>query len=296
MKRPSILAFGDNVVDCYAEQDLMYPGGNCLNVAVFARRFGCDSAYAGAVADDPAGTLIVRSLEEERVEIASLRREAGHTAFCVIKTIDGERTFVGADLGVSIVAPTPYDLKRMTGVDAVHTGRSSQVDRWLGAIAERTRLSFDMATVRDIGEIESAAPHCFLLSLSGGDLSAHDALALSRKARSAGAQWVLTTRGAAGALLSGPYGTYETDADAISPLDTLGAGDTFIARTLAGLLRGEQITMLLREAAREAGRTCLHSGAIGHGRPIEIDRSRMKPISEIYASMEAIRQNRDELT
>ena len=35
-----IAAMGDNVVDCYPARNQMYPGGNCLNVAVQARRFG----------------------------------------------------------------------------------------------------------------------------------------------------------------------------------------------------------------------------------------------------------------
>jgi len=49
---PRIVAFGDNVVDCYRDRQQMFPGGNCVNHAVFARRFGAETAYAGAVSDD----------------------------------------------------------------------------------------------------------------------------------------------------------------------------------------------------------------------------------------------------
>ena len=38
----SILGFGDNVVDKYEHISTMYPGGNCVNVAVYAHRFGAD--------------------------------------------------------------------------------------------------------------------------------------------------------------------------------------------------------------------------------------------------------------
>ena len=44
---PRILAFGDNVVDCYRARHLMFPGGNCVNHAVFARRFGAVSDRFG---------------------------------------------------------------------------------------------------------------------------------------------------------------------------------------------------------------------------------------------------------
>ena len=40
-----IAAIGDNVVDCYIAQRQMFPGGNCLNVSIFIRRFGGTAAY-----------------------------------------------------------------------------------------------------------------------------------------------------------------------------------------------------------------------------------------------------------
>ena len=92
MPRPArILAFGDNVVDCYRDQNLMFPGGNCVNHAVFARRAGAETAYAGAVCDDDAGRLIRRALTEEGVDVSSLRVEPGQTAYCVIETRDGDQ-------------------------------------------------------------------------------------------------------------------------------------------------------------------------------------------------------------
>ena len=35
-----VAAVGDNVVDCYPARREMYPGGSCLNLSIFARRFG----------------------------------------------------------------------------------------------------------------------------------------------------------------------------------------------------------------------------------------------------------------
>ena len=60
-----ILGAGDNVVDRYVDLGTLYPGGNALNVAVFAARFGAEAAYLGVVGDDEAGRLVRRSLIEE---------------------------------------------------------------------------------------------------------------------------------------------------------------------------------------------------------------------------------------
>ena len=283
MRRPvRILAFGDNVVDCYRGQNLMYPGGNCVNHAVFARRAGAETAYAGAVCDDDAGRLIRNALLGEGVDFTSLRIEPGQTAYCVIETRDGDRVFVGANLGVSIIAPSPADLARLPHFDAVHTGRSSHVDAWLPRFAEATRVSYDLATVHDAERIARVAPHCFLIAFSAGGTSREEALALAQSARAAGARWSLVTRGIEGALLAGEAGVFEAPAQPVDAVDTLGAGDTHIANVLVGLLDNRHPETILREAADAAARTCLTRGAFGYAATMNVDLSQMMSLEEIY--------------
>lgn len=277
-----ILAFGDNVVDCYRDQNLMFPGGNCVNHAVFARRAGADTAYAGAVCDDDAGRLIRRALVEEGVDVSSLRMEPGQTAYCVIETRDGDRVFVGANLGVSIIAPSRADITRLSDFDAVHTGRSSHVDAWLPHFAEATKISYDLATVHDSERIAQVAPHCFLIAFSAGGLSHAEALALAKRALTAGACWSLVTRGVEGAILSGGLGIFEARARPVDALDTLGAGDTYIANVLVGLLNNVEPNAILKKASEAAAQTCLMRGAFGHGAPMNVDLSKMMSLEEVY--------------
>lgn len=288
MPIPRILSFGDNVVDCYEDQGLMYPGGNCLNLAVFAHRFGADTFYAGAVAEDAAGFLIRSALVAEGVDISHLRTLSGNTAFCVIGSEAGDRVFLGADLGVSILGPSPQDLALMSQVDAVHTGRSSHIDAWVPHIAALSRLSYDFATAHDADRLAQVAPHCHLASFSGGGLSRDQALTLAQRAEALGARHVLVTRGDSGALLLSAGELTETRAEIITPLDTLGAGDTFIARVLTGLLRAERPADLLAAAASEAAQTCSWHGGFGHAAPMEVDLSLSKSVAEIYRITRAV--------
>jgi fructoselysine 6-kinase len=277
-----ILAFGDNVVDCYRDQNLMFPGGNCLNHAVFAHRAGAETAYAGAVCEDEAGRLIRSALIAEGVDVMSLRIKPGQTAYCVIETHDGDRMFVGANLGVSIIAPTPADLARLVNFDAVHTGRSSHVDGWLPHFAQLTKVSYDFATVHDFERIAQVAPHCFLIAFSAGGTSSKEALALAQLARTAGACWSLVTRGIEGALLAGEAGIFEVPAKPVDAVDTLGAGDTYIANVLVGLLNDLQPEAVLEKAAEAAAQTCLMRGAFGHQATMSVDLSDMMSLEEIY--------------
>jgi fructoselysine 6-kinase len=50
-----------------------------------------------------------------------------------------------------------------------------------------------------------------------------------------------------------------------SVIDSLGAGDSFIGRTLYGLIRAEPVELLLEASARAAAQTCTTWGAYGHG-------------------------------
>ncbi len=267
-----LVAMGDNVVDCYVANGVMYPGGNTLNVATYVSRFGGQAAYVGRVANDPAGRLIRSALSAEGVDISHLLvSDEGTTAYCIIGHQNGDRVFLAFDLGVSVFTPGADELDFIAGFDAVHVGRSSGLDGMLQAVASRTRLSYDFSTSRDAAHIQAVAPLCYFAASSGGDLAEKDALELQRQLLDAGAEWALVTRGKAGALLSNKDMVYSVSAKSVDVIDTLGAGDTFAARTLYGLLAGEEPTQLLEAAAQASADTCRHFGALGHGVPIEID-------------------------
>ena len=265
-----IAAIGDNDVDCYLSTGQMYPGGNCLNVAVYARRFGAESAYVGAMADDPAGRLMRGALVAEGVWIDRLRKVPGLTAYCVIGHRGAERLFLTYDLGVSRFAPDNDDITYLADFDAAHVGQSSALDDWVPQITANTRLSYDFSTRLSEPHMARIAPHCWLASFSAGTATPSEARAMARRMRALGAKRVLATMGQRGALMLDDNGIVETPAQLVEAVDTLGAGDTFIARSLVGLLRGEAPEAALAAATEAAAQTCLYLGAIGHGAPIDL--------------------------
>jgi fructoselysine 6-kinase len=246
----------------------MYPGGNALNVSVFARRNGASASYVGAVADDRAGHLIRAALAAEGVNIERLRVVPGQTAFCVIGHDDGDRIFIRSELGVSRFELDAHDLASISQHDAVHVSRSSGLDHRLAELASHVPLSYDFSTRRDAAHIAAVAPHCFLASFSGSDLTARAADHLAAEALTQGAEWVLVTRGADGAFLAHRDGSVRVAAERRTVVDTLGAGDTFIARVLVGLVAQEATDALMADAARCAADTCESNGAFGYGLPL----------------------------
>lgn len=65
-----ILGFGDNVVDMYEHLKTMYPGGNCVNLCAYAKRFGVEkSAYMGYFGNDDNAEYVIKVLEEIGIEM-----------------------------------------------------------------------------------------------------------------------------------------------------------------------------------------------------------------------------------
>jgi fructoselysine 6-kinase len=268
-----IAAMGDNVVDCYLARDEMYPGGNCLNVAVYVSRFGGQSAYLGAIGKDSAGDLIHHALVAEHVDVTCLHRLEGPTAYCLIGHRNADRVFLDFDLGVSMFTPVPQDLDFLSGYQAVHIGQSSGLDPWVVAASSKALLSYDFSTRREPRHRRAIGRHCYLASVSGDGLADAELDAIASELLELGSQWVLVTRGRAGAVLHNASASFCTAARLIEPVDTLGAGDTFIARTLFGLLKGEAPADILGHAAEAAAATCQYYGAVGYPAAIDIGKA-----------------------
>lgn len=264
----NLVGVGDNCVDCYTHTGTMYPGGNALNVAVFARRTGAQTGYVGVVGDDPPGSCISRALQAEDVDTRRLRMVAGPTAYATVDIVDGERVFGPNDPGVSVFVPTAEDYDYVAGFDLIHTGDCSFMEDHVAALAARGRVSFDFGIHREPAYVEPLLPHLFVAEFSASDLADDQVEDVMRWAHRRGPAFVLVTRGPNGAMLSDGRRTYRQPAVTTTVVDTLGAGDAFIAGTLVGLIEETPLPDTLANAAVLAARACSEVGAFGHGEPI----------------------------
>ena len=97
-----IVGVGDNVLDRYIDQGLMYPGGNAVNVPVLALRFGAEAAaYVGAVGDDEGGSWLLEALGLEGLDTSRVKVLPERNSYSRVALVDGDRTFVGGDKGAS---------------------------------------------------------------------------------------------------------------------------------------------------------------------------------------------------
>ena len=89
-----ILGVGDNTVDTYCHRRTKFPGGNAVNVAVLAHRYGAEAAYLGYVGKDESGALILNSLRQEGLDVSRCKELEGiPTAYSRVSVVNGDRVF-----------------------------------------------------------------------------------------------------------------------------------------------------------------------------------------------------------
>jgi fructoselysine 6-kinase len=283
----NILGFGDNVVDRFVDRGIDYPGGNCVNVAVYARRLGLDAAYLGVFGDDDLGAFLRTAVAAQGVAVEHSVVRHGESGVSTLHVRDGDRVFPGYNGGgVTVREPLVLDgdlLAYAASFSLVHSSVYSRRERTAQAL--RGRPAGQLRPLRRRGVPRPRLPRpCLppprpaLLSCSELDEAATQRLLQAVVAR--GARMVLATRGLAGAtvydgrtLVTAPA----LAADARSMADTMGCGDAFLAGFAVSLLRdgwsrGNPPSRPCLERALEHGTQSAHDqcfveAAFGHGRP-----------------------------
>ncbi|MGI8416920.1 MAG: PfkB family carbohydrate kinase [Nakamurella sp.] len=259
-----LIAVGDNITDCYPEFDLMFPGGNCVNVAVHAARLGTTTSYLGSVGDDDRGRQLVDALRSEHMNISHLRIQPGSTGYATVLHEDGERTFGPFDRGASRVSLVPTDFDFVAQHAMAHSSYAAQLEADIPELAERAPVSFDFDAHTGDDYAQQLMPSVSYAFFSASHFAAKDIRELLSWACGSGASSALATRGAQGAIYFD--GTTFTTQPARRALvrDTLGAGDAFVAAVLHGILTGQAAPVFLARAATLSASVCENLGAFGH--------------------------------
>jgi fructoselysine 6-kinase len=277
---PTLLAVGDNVVDRYPDLGVGYPGGNAVNVAVHARRCGASTAYIGALGTDASGRSVLDALVAEGVDTSLVRVVDGPNAYAEVRVVDGNRVFTQGVVGVSRFRLGPADFAAVAAAAVVHTGECSMVEDQLSDLQDASsRLSFDFSE-RPADYVARYGPFVDIAIRSMPHGSPDLAVAAARELQALGPRTVAVTLGSRGAVVVDGDLAVHAPAPDVAVVDTLGAGDAFIARLLTGLIAGEPLDTLVGAATAYASESCTTFGAFGHETPLDLATSPLPPIHE----------------
>lgn len=258
-----IAAVGDNCIDLYENLGQAYPGGNPVNVSVYFVRLGGEASYTGVVGDDEYGKIMVDSLKKKNVDISNIKILPGNTAITHVELIDGDRVFGDYEEGVMAEFKlTDKDIDFLASHDMVVSGLWGMVESQLYKIKRRgTPIAFDFATKLDDPVIEKAiydVDYAFFSYDKGDDDFIRSYM---KKMHKKGPKLVIVTLGDKGSLCYDGQRFYKYGIVECEVVDTMGAGDSYIAGFLLGILSGKDIEKSMKMGAENASITLQYYGA-----------------------------------
>ncbi len=267
----SLIGVGDNTFDRYLDQGTMYPGGNAVNVPVFYRRHGGKAAYLGWVGDDRRGSILLEALRAENVDVSRCRVVDHPTGRCDIELNNGDRQFRGSIPGArKLIKLEEPDYDYISGFGVTHTSIYSYVEPMLSELSNASKLlSFDYSSNWTQKYLEDTLPYVDAAFLSAPGLSDEEVEKLIKWIYSVNNSLVVVTRGAFGSVAYDGDQLYSQGVIDTEVVDTLGAGDSYIARVLFETSRDVALGEAMVLAAESAAETCGYYGAWGHGAAIE---------------------------
>ncbi|WP_288023857.1 sugar kinase [Arthrobacter sp.] len=284
MTSVDVLTFGETMVSLRSDGPLaqgralaMHAAGAESNVAVGLARLGHSVRWAGRVGRDPHGDFIERALRAEGVDLV-LARDGGRPTgvmFLERRTADVSRAFYyrRGSAGSRISRPDLEEpladgakVLHLTGITpslspqalaafafaaetAAARGMLVSLDvNYRAKLWSREKARAALAPVaRHAGVVIASDDELDLLSAQprGADGVAGTAAGLLET----GVREVVVKLGARGAAAYTADGTTHADAVAVEVVDTVGAGDAFVAGYLSAFLDGGDVAARLRRGA-----------------------------------------------
>lgn len=232
-------------------------GGDCLNVALGLGKLGSSVGFAGLIGDDQLGEYIRGVITAAGIDARGLRRtkEARTCSCLVLINSRGDRTFFYYGGANDLFSLSDLDMAQLDRTSVVHVGGTYLLPRFDGEGAaklfsearSRGKLtSMDVTwdtTGRWLAVIEPCLPHLsfFMPSIreaeqiAGTDVPEDVAAFFQAK----GVRTAVIKLGEKGCYVKhGAEPGFYTGAYRTEVVDTTGAGDSFVAGFLTGVLKG----------------------------------------------------------
>ena len=281
---PKIISLGEVLWDLFPDGEQF--GGAPANFACHAAILGGDVSMVSAVGDDSHGRSAIRILEGYGINTGLVQVASDATTGTVGVEVDagGKPTFtIHAESAWDQLAWNEELETQISNADAVYfgtLGQRAKVSRTTITLALKAASNvprvldinlrppfFDATLIRESIKLasilkfsdEELATVCHACGLKSGECPAVQLGQLLEQQR---LDLVIMTRGADGVTLATSDGTVEHPGIPTNVVDTVGAGDSFTAAFLLGLLRGDSHADNLRNACTVAAGVCAHAGAV----------------------------------
>ncbi|MER9923622.1 ribokinase [Mesorhizobium sp. M0048] len=249
------------------------PGGKGANQALAAARAGAKVRMVGAVGKDSFAGEALALLREGKIDLSGVGETFASTGTALIMVgADGENVIAVVPGANDSVVPGDLSKAFLKNGDVVllqlevplqTVETALDAARTAGAVTVLNTAPFHSDAAGFLGKADYLVANETEFDLYGEalSLSGRDRPARMRDYASRTGRTIVVTLGPDGVLAATPDDLLMVPALKITPLDTVGAGDTFCGYFAAGLAAGLPLDQALARAAAAGSLACLKAGA-----------------------------------
>lgn len=249
-----VAAIGDNCIDLYPRLGRQYCTGNAVDFAVNLKKLGIPTAIISMTGDDANGRLMLQILTKQGLDLSHFQIGEGPTAITYMNlTETRDRVHGKYEEGVlKRIKFSQDDIDFAAEHTLVHSGFWGKADQHLEQLRSKGALiSFDYTNKIDDPLVERTLKHvdyAFFSFPEGRD----KAEVFLKEINAHGPKIAVTTFGAKGSLAYDGTTYYSFGIFPARVENTVGAGDSFIAGFIYGVLRNYDVKESLETGARIA--------------------------------------------
>ncbi len=255
---------GDNCIDEYVHLGRRYPTGNVVDTGVNMRKLGIPVSIISTTGSDANGRWMVDSLAKEGLDLSHFKVAEGKTAITYMTLDENDRVHGDYEEGVlEHIVFDDEDVRFAAQHDLVFTAFWGKAEGVMGRIHDLGAITaFDYATSNDprlpamLEATRGAIDYGFFSYKGVGNRNDPEPRSfLIDMVQNYGMKVAVATFGEQGSLAYDGVAFHEGNA-VYQPnvVNTVGAGDAFIAGFLAGVLKGRDLSCCLHDGSRLASK------------------------------------------
>ncbi len=251
MKRA--IALADNCIDVYYKLDRYYLTGNSIDFALNYKEMGGDITEMTILGNDVFAMALEERLRERGIPLRVLDRVERPTGMATMDIVEGDKKHLHfAGNAMEEIALSPEDLEFIKGFDIVYAERWAKIERYIAELKQPGQVwvyDFSKRLALPVNDLLLPYLDYAFFSYEQKDDFIREFI---KGAKAKGAGCVVAMLGEHGSLAWDGERFYEESAEAVPVVNTVGAGDSYIAAFTYGVSLGESIPQCMARGKARA--------------------------------------------
>ena len=236
------IAMADNCIDVYYRMDRYYLTGNSIDFALNYKAQGGDVTEMTVLGNDVFADALVERLKQRDIPLWVLKRIDRPTGMAKMDLVDGDKKhleFHGN--AMEEIELSAEDMEFVKGFDIVYAERWAKAERYIAALRQPGQIwVYDFSKRLEQPSNDALLPYLDYAFFSY-DKDDDYIREFMRRTKAKGAGCVIAMLGEHGSLAYDGQRFYHQAAENVPVVNTVGAGDSYIAAFTYGVSLGESI-------------------------------------------------------